>query len=340
MKCESCRINNIEIQINRNTGLEGGIWDTDPAVPPYRLCLPCCERLKNLSLRPLEFFNLAAIHGLSHYLHDDFYDYETGEAMQPETKVIDEEKFPFPTFEEIKGDLYRLIDYAIVQCFTEDYIIEELRRFDKNEILKEIDKRINYNNSINDKAYEIVAQTVGRTAENWAREQWKNRSAETQIFLFAELLSSCLETEEAFRLIITEIGKLPADTFSHNIYSLLFLRSEKTLDWIETVTDRIQNVSSDWGQLAASSQFSWARAEKWLNIGRPLSLIALDAIYLCTCKDYMGQSIWLNKIKPRLVDHILPEKAESILHLYLEKDNVPRTKNAVGSIRYNLSEII
>jgi hypothetical protein len=49
---------------------------------PYRLCKVAADRLKSLSLRPLEWFNLAAIHGpLEFYLHDDFYD-EDGTAVQ------------------------------------------------------------------------------------------------------------------------------------------------------------------------------------------------------------------------------------------------------------------
>lgn len=340
MKCESCRTNEIEIEIPKNDGLKGGIWDTGAETPPYRLCLSCCDRLKNMALRPLEFFNLTAIHGHSHYLHDDFYDYDTGEAMQPETDVIDPEKFPFPTFEEIRSDLGKLIDYSFVQYFTEDNIIRELQKFDKQKVLNEIDKKVRYNNSISYKAYEIVPYVVGRIAESWAKEQWINRCREESILTFAELLSGCMEKKEAFRLITSEIEKSADETLNSNISSLLYLRDEKTLDWIETVADKIKNVSSDWGQLAASSQFSWKRAEKWLNTGRPLSLIALDAIYLCTCKDYARQSIWLQKIKPQLVDQISPEKMAYKLREYLETDSVPRTKNAVGSIMYNLSETV
>lgn len=339
MKCESCKINDVEIEINKNSELEGGIWDMDSETPPYRLCLPCCERLKNLSLRPLEFFNLTAIHGHSHYLHDDFYDYDTGEAMQPEIDVIDADRYPFPFFEEIKDDLNRLIDYSFVQYFTEDYVVEEMQKFDKQEILNEIDRKVRYNNSISYKAYEIVAYVVGRTAENWAKEQWENKKHEEGILDFAELLAYCLKKDEAFQLITTELEKLPEDIFCNNISSLLYLRDERTLDWIENVTGRIKNISPDWGQLAASSQFSWKRVQKWLDAGRPLSLIALDAIYLCTCKDYSGQSIWLSKIKPKLTDKTLPEEIERKLCHYLESDRVPRTKNTIGSILYNLVDI-
>jgi hypothetical protein len=336
MKCESCNIKEIEIDLPKNDGLEGGIWDTYVAAKPYRLCFECCDRLKTKALRPLEFFNLTAIHGHGQYLHDDFYDFDTGEATQPDLDVVDAEKFSFPTFEEVKGDLKKLIDYSFVQYFTDDFVFDRLRKFDKREVLKEIDEKVRYNNSINYKAYEIVANVVGQIAGDWAKEQWKNRNKEEGILVFAELIANCLEFEEAFEIIRTEIEKSDEKYYNNNVSGLLYFRSEKTLDWIETQPQRIKNVTSSWGQLVASSQFSWQKCEKWLRAGRPLSLVALDALYLCTTNNYAGQSIWLRKIKPKLTDDATADTIASELQNYLKLDSVPRTKNAVESITYNL----
>ncbi len=336
MKCESCNIKDIEIDLQKNEGLEGGIWDTYVTSKPYRLCFECCNRLKNKALRPLEFFNLTAIHGHSQYLHDDFYDFDTGEATQPDIEVIDVDKFPFPTFEEIKSDLKRLVDYSFVQYFTEDFVFAQLRKFDKCEVLKVVDDKIKYNNSINYKAYEVVSNIVGQIAKDWTKEQWENRNKENGILMFAELIANCLEFEEGFEIVRTEIEKSDDKSFNDNVSALLYFRSEKTLDWIETQTGRIKNVTSSWGQLVASSQFSWKKCEKWLRTGRPLSLVALDALYLCTTNNYAGQSIWLRKIKPKLTDNATSETIASELQNYLKSDSVPRTKNAVGSITYNL----
>ena len=94
MKCESCNINNFEVEELVDDGQK-----------PYRLCSLCLDRLLNKALRPLEFFNLTAIHGHGSYLHDDFYNYETGEATQPDIEVLETDKFPFPEFEQIKHKL-------------------------------------------------------------------------------------------------------------------------------------------------------------------------------------------------------------------------------------------
>lgn len=324
MKCESCNIRVFEVE-------EPG----DGGSNPFRLCVHCRDRLLIRALRPLEFFNLTAIHGHCYYLHDDFYDYDSGIATQPEINVIDADKFPFPVFQDIKDDLYKLIDYSFVQYFTSDIVIEQLKKFDKLQVLNRINEKIKYNRAVNYKAYEMVGKVISNVAENWIKKEWEER-LENEIYIFAEALVSCLEFEEAFQLLTNEIENSDDKTFNEHISALLYFRSEIVLDWIETKTDRIKNISSSWGQLAASSQFSWQRAEKWLSIGRPLSLISLDALYLCTTKDYLGQSLWLRKIQPKLTDSVHPDFIAKRLQEFLEVDKVPRTKNSVGTIMYNL----
>lgn len=65
--CQACRRHPVET-----------VLDNEQPDQPYRLCLACARRIEMLSLRPLEWFNLAAIHGPAKYLlHDDFY-YDSG----------------------------------------------------------------------------------------------------------------------------------------------------------------------------------------------------------------------------------------------------------------------
>jgi hypothetical protein len=270
MKCESCNINDFEVEQLADEGQK-----------PYRLCKPCLDRLLNKALRPLEFFNLAAIHGHSFYLHDDFYDYETGEATQPDIEVLQPDKFPFPDFEQIKNNLNRLIDFAFVQYFTDDNVIKQLKGFDKSETLKTIDKKVKYNRAINYKAYEVVAKVIGKEAKDWLKTEWVDRQ-ENELLIFAEAISKCFDFDEAFETLTNEIESKDDKNLSENISALLFLQSDKTLDWIEKVIHRTNNISANWGTLAATSKFSWVRADKWLSDGRPLSLVAIDALLFCT----------------------------------------------------------
>ena len=70
--------------------------------------------------------------------------------------------------------------------------------------------------------------------------------------LFGRLLAKCLNFDEAFGLITKELEKGDDKFLSENVSALLYFQSDQTLDYIEKVSSRIKNVSSNWGQLAAS----------------------------------------------------------------------------------------
>jgi hypothetical protein len=148
-----------------------------------------------------------------------------------------------------------------------------------------------------------------------------------------------LDFDEAFKILTIELESGDDKFLSENVSALLYFKSDQTLDWIEKVSKRIKNISSSWGQLAASSQFTWNRANKWLTLGRPLSLIALDSLIYCTTiGERLNQSLWLRQLNPRLIDNPRPEIIANRLREYLLVDSVPRTKNAVETIVDNVFE--
>lgn len=327
MKCESCNINEIEVEESE-----------DAEQKPYLLCKPCQQSLLNYSLRPLHFFNLASIHGHSYYLHDDFYDYDTGEATQPKSAVLDADIFAFPKLDAVKNDLKKLVDYGCVQYSTSEKVIELLKLHDKEAILNYLDYKVKYNRAINYKAYEIAGAVLALYACEWMRREWKNRK-ENEILIFGEPIYQCLPITEAFQILTTEIELSGGKYFTHNSSALLYFQSSKTLDWIERISNRITNVSTSWGMLAAASQFSWTRAEMWLTMGRPLSLIALDALVFCTTNgEKQHHPFWFRKHPPVLADSAKSSTIAKGVTDYLEKDSVPRTKNAVKQIIQNLFE--
>lgn len=327
MNCESCNLREFEVEELADEGQN-----------PYRLCFACHDRLLNNALRPLEFFNLTSIHGHGFYLHDDFYDYDTGEATQSNIEVIDAENFPFPSFQQIKNDLNRLIDFSFVEYFTGNSVITELQKFDKLEVLKRLKEKVSYNRAINYKAYEIAGKVVGKPAEEWIKNEWANRQ-ENELQLFAEPIATCLDVDEAFEILTKELESKDDKFLSENVGVLLYFQNDKTLDWIEKVCERIKNISSNWGQLAASSKFTWDRANKWLTIGRPLSLVALDSLIYCTTiGERLNQSRWLQQLNPRLIDNPRPEIIANRLREYLLVDCTTKTKNAVATIINNVFE--
>lgn len=323
--CESCRTRPVEILEPPDKGLQ-----------PYRLCSQCHNRLINYSLRPLEFFNLAAIHGHSFHLHDDFYDYDTGEATQPNVDVEEPENFPFPDLQTIKADLENLVDYACVQYFTSDDVIQLLKGLDKKPVLEYISSKVDYNRSIGYKAFEITAKVLGSFAADWVRQQWKKRE-ENELLIFAPALAACLPFDEAFGIATNAIEQSKENALAENSSALLYFQSNKVLDWIDSIKGLIKNVSSTWGVLAAASKFDWQAAEKWLGEGRPLSLIALDALIYCTTTgERLNQALWLKEHPPTLMNAPKPKMIANTLTAYLEKDSVPRTKGAVRQIINNL----
>jgi hypothetical protein len=157
-------------------------------------------------------------------------------------------------------------------------------------------------------------------------------------FVFrSENLAKSLDKDEAFTIIAAEIDNCENKYLNEYIAALNFIRHEKVLDWIEKNAHRITNVGTNWGHLAASSYFNWDRAKKWLTKGRPLSLIALDALIFCTTLgERLNQSPWMRQIQPKLSDSLKPEIVATKLQEYLVIDNVPRTKNAIEKIIENI----
>jgi hypothetical protein len=154
-----------------------------------------------------------------------------------------------------------------------------------------------------------------------------------EFIIRSEILAKSADKDRAFEIICHEIDKCQDRYLDEYITALNFIRYEKVLDWIENNIRRTTNIGTNWGHLAASSYLSWNRADKWLTSGRPLSLVALDAIVFCTTVgERLNQSPWMRQIKPRLVDSPKPEAIAKRLQEYLLTDNVPRTRFAVQKI--------
>jgi hypothetical protein len=158
-----------------------------------------------------------------------------------------------------------------------------------------------------------------------------------EFILRSEDIAKAHDKEEAFKIITSEIDVCDNTYINDYVAALNFIQYEKVLEWIEKNSPRITNVHLNWGHLAASSQFSWDRADKWLTKGRPLSLIALDALVFCTTTgDRLNQSLWMRQLQPKLIDNPRPEIIANRLREYLLVDSVPRTKNAIDKIIYNV----
>lgn len=322
--CESCELSRVEVTEDMEAG------------PPYKLCKECHHRLMHRALRPLEYFNLTARHGHSFLLHDDFYDNNTGEAIQPEIGVENADDFPFPVLNELANDTERLIDFAIVQIIPDDIVFEHIKRHDKAVVLAVLNKRLQLNEALKYKLLEIAAYGLGNFAEDWVREIWKRRTNE-DLSIYAEALANCLPFDEGFGHLTRELESEDNKQLGHKIGVLIYFERPETLDWIERMKDRILNVSGSWGNLTAASKFDWKRAQRWINEGRPLSLIALDALMYCTTiGDRQNQIPWFSNHPPKLIDADKPEIIASTVNDYMKIDSVPRVRTVGNRIIENL----
>ncbi len=157
--------------------------------------------------------------------------------------------------------------------------------------------------------------------------------------LRCEDIAKRLNKDEAFKVISIEIDHCEDRNLNDYILALNNIRTDKTLDWIENNAQRIKSVGINWGHLAAVSFFNWDRADKWLSKGRPLSLVALDALIFCTTNgERLYQSLLLRQLNPRLTDNPKSDIIKNRLQSYLRTDNVPRTKISVDRIINNLFE--
>lgn len=320
--CEACKCEEA-VQVIEISG--------DP-LQPYRLCAGCAERLLTYSLRPLEWFNLAAIHTAGEfYLHEDFYD-ENGVALQSEQPVDHPERFPIPTLNDAMADPERLIGF----CLTRDTIPEEALRavanYDPDVFLRALDRRVTQSAdfAVECVAYRLAAR-LGSHATAWIRQRHAvcHRHA---LAAWVEAIGKCLPSDEVFALAVERLNTLPPDDLANAAYQALGdLRTTRTLDWME---GRVGSpCSASWGALAANSGLSWPRAAAWLDRGRPLSLAALSALHYLG--HYATQELRLKLLEPATIP-VMNAK----LQAYAAKDPVPRVQKDVRAIIASWDQIL
>jgi hypothetical protein len=117
---------------------------------------------------------------------------------------------------------------------------------------------------------------------------------------------------------------------------LSWFRSRGVLDWIE-INAPLENVTASWGQLASLSDLHWTRVQEWLARGRPVSLIALDA--LANYIRRQGQAPVVHLINPTLKGCPDRSMIEQALRAYATEDVAPRVAARCRFIIDNLDEL-
>ena len=304
---------------------------------PYLLCSEHYERLRTYSLRPLEWYTLATIHGpCEHYLHDDLYEND-GTACQPHRPVVDPEAYPAPRLEAVSADLERLMDFALTRWQLDDRVQDALKGHERESLLRAIADRhhCTRNAWFHRRLVEIGSTILGRAAEGWLRSLLTGLPACDRL-MYLYYGHGCFSREDGAVMALDAVSNLPPEHWAQQCMVLSRFREPAYLVWIErNVRDPLIEA---WGILAAASGLTWERAAQWIEAGRPLSLVALDA--MATCVSRPGQASLVRQISPRIHAETDLDAIESVLRQYAERDRVPRVRHLVGYIIKNLSAII
>jgi hypothetical protein len=316
-RCEACEL------------AEGEIVDScDDDKYPYILCAACHHRLHARSLRPLEWYNLAKRHGWQQYLlRDDFYD-EDGTAYDPEVEVENAQEFLAPTLAEATQNAESLLDYSITRWHLNSDIAAAWNTFDPPSVLSTLSVRFasTLNIGIRAKILSICSFAVREFGADFVRLAWEEYPEGVFLTSLAEASAACLPQEEGMSRVQAALAKLEVREKRGDMFGLSYFHSSETLTWIEQ--NIFEPITEHWGNLAAASNISWPCVESWLHAGRPLSLVAIDALAAIA----RPMTFLLREFKPKL--HLPPaaSRFREVLMAYRERDPVPRVQTRIDAL--------
>ena len=297
----------------------------DDALEPYLVCPGCHARLMARSLRPREWFNLAKRHGWSKFLlHDDFYD-DDGTASQPEDDVEHAELFPAPSLTDASNSAESLLDYSVTRWRIKDELVVRWKSLPVDEVLDALNRRFGAtrNAAVRSVVLEVAALT-GTAAEGLVQRAWQEYPEGVPFWSLVQASAACLPFEEGFaraEQVLTEMGeKDRREAFP----ALAHFRSPRALSWIEA--NACEPSVEAWGRLAAASSFSWPKVKEWLSLGRPLSLIAIDALMAIADPRTPLQ----RSLQPALGTPPSEVEMRGVLESAAAADPVPRVKQRIG----------
>lgn len=322
--CEACEVE-----------LASVVEPCDDQQTPYRLCSSCHSRLQARALRPLEWYNLVKRHGHQFLLHDDFYT-DDGMADQPIGDVVEPERFPVPILSDVSGDPDALLDYSLTRWSLDEETFIAWSQLPISGVLSTLTTRFaeTINEGVRSKILKICASCAGEAAADFVTYAWGDYPEHCDLMSLAEASASCLSFEDGFGRVLQALAAMPDEQAKRDAMLCLgYFSSPRTLDWIERCI--YFPITESWGYLAASSVIDWKRIKDWLAAGRPLSLVAIDAL----CAIQRMPTPFLKKRGATLSSPPTFEELKQVLEVYVKQDSVPRVSQRVVAILANPSRI-
>jgi hypothetical protein len=142
-------------------------------------------------------------------------------------------------------------------------------------------------------------------------------------------------------LLLEFMDKLPRkQRASMVLHALHHVHDERVLDWIEQ--NAVSPVGYEWGTVVACNKPSWTRLAAWLDRGRPLSLIAIDALKNCRGFDPEdgNMSGVFQTVSPKVHGPASLNAVRKQLEAYMRVDSASRVTKTIGVVLGNLEKII
>lgn len=300
----------------------------DAPEEPYCICVACHQRLHARALRPLEWYNLAKRHGWSRFLlHDDFYE-EDGKACQPEEPVERPDDFPAPALEQVRHDAKMLLDFSITRWHFDGDLAAAWASLSRADVLMALSERFGStgNLEIRSRVLEICASALGEFGADFVRYVWGDYPATVALPTLAKASAACLPFREGFDRVVAALAGEAGSNKRDLMFSLGYFHSTEALDWIENHI--FEPITESWGYLAAASNLDWLRVERWIEQGRPLSLVAIDALGAVV----RPQTPFLRAYRPRLYHAPSSDRLRQVLLAYVERDRVPRVMQRTSAL--------
>jgi hypothetical protein len=185
------------------------------------------------------------------------------------------------------------------------------------------------NLGIRERVLEVCASALHEAGAEFVRYAWGDYPATVPLPSLARASAGCLPFREGFGRVVAALAQQDGSHKRDLILSLGYFHSPEALDWIEQHI--FGPITEDWGYLAAASRLDWPRVEQWFERGRPLSLVAIDALAAIM----RPQTPLLRAYGPRL--HRPPSRARfiQVLSDYAARDKGPRVQQRTAGLISN-----
>jgi hypothetical protein len=301
------------------------VEDAPGTTTVFSVCAPCASRLVGRALRPREWLRLAARHGpFAHALHEDFYD-EHGRARRPQIPVTEAEAHAYPSPEEWRRSAALAFEIALSRWPPDPEALAVLGQDPVGTVARlwAVASPVALAHA------PALAAAIGPPAAEWVRAQW-DAGADLGVITWAS--AACLPADESYERAraALEAERPPA---AMSWWALEPLHDRRVLGLIER--HAASPVSDSVGRLAAVSRIEWPRIVRWLALGRPLSLVALDALRTLVAAD----TPFTRAVAAKLEEPPTRAELEHVLDAALRADDVPRVQRIVARVRERAAKL-